>query len=260
MKLLELGMRLSNTTADEKTAKPFFPFIWTTALACYTLAAFPGLDGVLKKYNNPKPFYRENIAVTDFFNGLRLEHGEGSFRITDNVLHSNEIRDDVPAFIDFPSAGWQREVFFAMKNGYAIEGVPSEHIFILKKYADSGNLYSDLPALYPAAKYAELTSGYINNPIDVISDVFNVNFTPLSMEKLYVPSYTHGSGAMEVYLPAIEKVALFPAELIEMLTMQDIFTITLEKNILCLNGKPLHELCGKYGVYSKNALDIYNAS
>jgi hypothetical protein len=259
MKLLELGTQLYNTTINKKTVNPFFPFKWTTALACYTCAAFPGLDGVLKRYNNPKPFYRENTAVTDFFNGLRLERGDGEFKIVDNVIYSNEIKNNQTVSTDFPEAGWQREVFFAMKNGYAIEGVPSEHVFILLKYAASGNLYSNLPVLYPSAKYKELTSGYIENPIDIISDVLNINYTPLSMDRLYVPSYTCGEDAMEVYLPAIEMVAVFPATLVEMLTIQDIFAVTLNKNILCLNEKPLHELCGKYGIYPKGALDLYNA-
>jgi len=259
MKLLELGMRLHNTTVDENAAAPFFPLIWTTALACYTRSTFPGLDEVLKRYNNPKPFYRENTAIADFFTSLRLEYADCEFRLIDNVMFANEIIDGQPGFLNVPEAGWRREVFFAMKNGYAIPGVPSEHVSILLKYAASGNIYSDLPALYPTAKYMEFTSGHIKNPIGVISDILNVDYTPLSMDRLYVPSYTYGAGAMEVYLPAIEKVAVFPAALVEMLTTQDIFAITLSKNILCLNNKPLHELCGKYGIYSKGALNLFDA-
>lgn len=255
MKLLELGALLKTVQEDKNIPAPFYPFKWTTALACYTRATFPGLDEVMKKYNNPKPFYRENTAITDFYNGLRLVHGEGIFSIFDNVLCSNEIDDGTTLN---PEA-WQREVFFAAKNGFAIESVPSEHVYILRKYAASGNLYSNLPVLYPPAKYKELTSGHIPNPIDVISDILNVDYTPLSMDRLYVPSYTCGTGAVEIYLPAIEKVAVFPESLVEILTTYDIFAITFNNNILSLNGKPLHELCGKHGVYWKGALNLVDA-
>ena len=150
--------------------------------------------------------------------------------------------------------------FLCYEVGYVVEGVPSEHVHILRKYADSGNLYSNLPALYPETQYLELTSGHIKDPINLISEVLDIDFTPLSMERLYVPSYTCGSDAMEVYLPAEDKVTVFPAELVELLTTHDIFAIALEGNILCLNGKPLHELCGKYGVYWKGSLNLYDAS
>lgn len=252
MKLLERSMLLYNTTADENTSTPFYPKTWTTALALYTLDAFSGLHNVLPNYNSPRLFYKENSPVTDFLNGLSFENCECGFKLKDNVVYSNEITKKKPT-------NFLKEIFFVMKLGYALEGVPSEHVYILTKYMESDNLYSNLPALYPQAAYAELTSGHINNPINVISDVLNVDYGPLTVERLFVPSYTCGIGAMEVYLPSEDKVAVLPKSLVDKLTARDLFEITLRDNILCLHDKPLHELCGKFGVYSKGALNLYDA-
>lgn len=246
-------MLLNNTSADKKSSVPFFPSTWTTALALYTLDAFSGLHNVLSSYNSPKLFYKENKPVTDFFNGLRFENAGYEFKYKDNVIYTNEIIKKKPA------VGWQKEVFFAMKLGYALEGVPSEHVYILTKYIESGNIYSNLPVLYPSTAYAELTSGHINNPIDVISDVLNIDYKPLTIDRLFVPSYTCGTDAMEVYLPAIDKVAVLPQSLVDKLTIQNLFEITLKDKILCLHDKPLHELCGKFGIYSKGALNLCDA-
>jgi len=253
VKLLELGMRLYNSDIDESAGIPFFPTSWTTALALYTRAAFPGLEQVIQKYNSPKMFYKENPAVAGFLYSLRFATEDCEFKLKENVVYSRDTALKT-------GSGWKKEVFFAMRLGYAIEGVPSEHVHILQKFLTSGNLYSNLPALYPAPQYSELTSGHIKNPINLISDILNVDFTPLGMDRLYVPSYTCGSGAMEVYLPAEDKVAVFPDALVKMLTTQDIFAITLKNNILCLNNKPLHELCGKFGVYWKGALNLFDAN
>ena len=272
MKLLERSMQLYKASA-ENTSAPMLPNTWTTALALYTRAVFTGLDKVVQHYNSAKLFYKENPAVADFLDGLSFAAGDCGFMLKGNVVYSRELSNPKKARSAYsPSAnsafraparlggiGWQKEVFFAMKLGYAIDGVPSEHVHILKKFAGSGNLYSNLPVLYPSAQYAELTSGHIKNPIDVISYVLDIDFKPLTMERLYVTSYTCGVNAMEVYLPAEDKVAILPAELVKMLTIQDIVAIVLNDNILCLHDKPLHELCGKYGVYWKGALNLYDA-
>jgi len=271
MKLLERSMLLNNTSADENSSAPFYPKTWTTALALYALDAFSGLHNILPNYNSPRLFYKENNPVADFLSGLRFEYSERGFKLKDNVVYSNEIAkkktvrsansssNSAPPSARLCGAGWQKEIFFVMKLGYALEGVPSEHVYILTKYIESGNLYSNLPVLYPSAAYAELTSGHIDKPIDVISDVLNVDYEPLTMDRLFVPSYTCGAGAIEVYLPSEDKVAVLPQSLVDRLTPQDLFEITLKDNILCLHDKPLHELCGKFGVYSKGALNLYDA-
>lgn len=250
MKLLERSMLLYNTSVDETTSAPFYPKTWTTALALYTLDAFSGLNNVLSDYNNPRLFYKENAPVAEFLNRLRFENAECRFKMKNNVVYSYEITKKNS------KNNWLKEVFFVMKLGYALEGVPSEHVYILTKYMESGNLYSNLPALYPKIAYAELTSGHIHNPIDVINHVLDVDYEPLTMERLLVPSYTCGGDAMEVYLPSEDKVAVLPKALTDKLTTQDLFEITLKNNILCLHDKPLHELCGKFGVYQKGALNL----
>ena len=252
MKLLEKGMQLYKNTINENISAPFFPNKWTTALAMYIRSAFPNLVKVIQKYNSARVFYKDNPAVDDFLGGLKFENSDCEFLLKDNVVYSDVITNKKPI-------GWQKEVFFAMKVGFVIPSVPSQHIHILQKFVVSGNLYSNLPLLYPDAQYAELTSGYIKNPIELISDILDVEFLPLSMDRLYVPSYTCGKDAMEVYLPTEDKVAVFPAELIDRLTTQDIFSIRLKNNMLHLNDKPLHELCGKFGVYEKGSMNLFNA-
>ena len=108
MKLLERGMLLYNTIADESCSVPFVPNTWTTALAAYTRVVFPGLEKVIQKYNSPRVFYKENPAIAGFFSGLRFTKDECVFKLKDNVVYTCDS-------VKVSSTAWQKEVFFAMK-------------------------------------------------------------------------------------------------------------------------------------------------
>lgn len=206
---------------------------------------------------NVKTFLSTIAASNSVVSVFKATDNVASFYDKCKVADAIEIGEDVA-----PTATERRaaliEIFYAAKLGYYLKGVPSRLVYILHKAKEMGwtpyvnrQLERVLPLIQTyAEKYFEGTEKY--NVQDVINSEWRINANLLTNVNFKI-EYEDG---WEVWLPKVERVAVLPKDMGEMLSFKDCERIEYDtRNGLTLDGTPLRVLGARIGV-TKDDFDL----
>jgi hypothetical protein len=102
--------------------------------------------------------------------------------------------------------------------------------------------------------FDELAYGNLGDPLMIMSCILGVDVDLVTTENLIV---VQNDREADMYIPATDCVAIIPAEDINVLSEDDVYSIVKGDKYLMLNGKPLHTYFGKAGIYAAGST-IYN--
>ncbi len=241
MYLIDYSEYLQLKRVSEIERNVVVPNKLTISLAKYIEYMFPIVTKISKVYDFPKEFYNKCKPVDYFLDSLKFHYQDVDFCLDGNNVYTKYSHDDLKS-----------EIFFCMRNGVCYEGVPSSLYFYCRKYMDTFFPISYLPKVLPEDTFKDLTSGFFKNPISLISSIIGRPFNIITQENLYVPGKKKGT--IEMYIISTDRVAIVPENILDKITLSDIQSISLHNNLLCIGHTPLHEICGKYGVYTERGL------
>lgn len=213
----------------------------TISLTKYIEYMFPTVTSISKYYDISEDFYNKCKPIDYFLNNLNFYYKDVDFYLDGNNVYTK-----------YPYDNLKIEIFFSIKNGVFYEGVPSSLYFYCKKYVNTFYPLSYLPKILPENIFKDLTSGFFKNPIGLISSIIERPFNIITQENLYVPGKKKGT--IEMYIISTDRVAIVPESILNKITLSDIQSIVVYNNLLCIGRTPLHEICGKYGIYTERGL------
>lgn len=254
--IIEKFELLTNQKYSEIDYIPIGANIWTKSLSKCLEISFPNVKVIAKRYKDSLEFYNYNKPILEFLTEINFVSDPSIiFSFDGKNLYSNQLPQSV-----YTSSKWQEEIFYSLIVNRSIYNIPSVHIAILEKIKSSNHyLYSDIPRIYPEKYFKELTSKYIENPISLINYILEIDYQPLTIDKIYVPSYSllyKNLQAFELYIPQEDRCVLVPETIINKLTLEDIYNIKIKDGLLKLGDIPLHTLINKRGIYHKGALNL----
>lgn len=142
---------------------------------------------------------------------------------------------------------FRSDIFYALKNGYLVDEIPSKALYIITKAYNNYKL-PNLIFKQVSDKDREilfqrnyLASGFTYR--DIICSLFNPSFEPLS-DKNRVIKYDTFS---EVYVASTDMVAAIPNVIVENLSRSDVHKIEVDNNGLKIGNTYLRTLGGLYG-------------
>lgn len=186
--------------------------------------------------------------------------------ISRNMSSNFEVLEDANAFFKmFPDvkkligAKLCVEVFYACKLGYMYEGIPNKLLYILTKALNQNNrefvnlaLNSAVNLLKPYADSSFTCGEEVVTTKDVIENIVghSVQLITSSTPKVKLRGY------YEVYIPNVERIALFPIDIGDMLSYADCERLSFDigKGIM-LDDVPVRILNNRIGV-TKDDFDL----
>jgi hypothetical protein len=141
---------------------------------------------------------------------------------------------------------WQPNVFWMLKLGYYVEGVPCEITAVVEWLDNTYGTVNALANAFTPAQILKLFGGQENcimSMKDMVSRILDRSFTPIRDIVYKVPN----GDIYDVYIESTDRIALMQASLADKLEHADIESITEEKGVLCLGTRPVATLLGGVG-------------
>lgn len=140
----------------------------------------------------------------------------------------------------------REEIFYALKNGYASESVPSRLVFLLKRAYSVIDLPNLIVSQIPENEFEVIfQTNYLKGCClhDVICSLFDSTYYPVTDAK---PKNRH-TDYTEVYVSETDMIAALPNALADTLSLSDIRNLTVTSCGLSLENYPLRTMGGLYG-------------
>lgn len=167
------------------------------------------------------------------------------------TLLLKQIFDHPDAFNQaMPDATIGDEVFWAIKNGCIVEGLPGIVLYAFDQLWEQ----TKSPNLMLQQSTATVLKHAFNSSIhvrDVICSFYCPEYVPFEPHRLKCWMGSHG----EIYLPKYKRVLLLPAPIFSSIDEDDISSIAYEGNQLTIGGVLLSSIAGFKGV-AYNAFDL----
>lgn len=226
------------------------PARWTKAVSLYLESLIPNLREIADSYSEAEDFYNNSPFLETIINSFKFEvnpHVELSI--------SGDYVVTLPFEFDMNMLDLlKREVFYSLKIAEVLEGIPSDIVYYLKLADRKYTPVSYIPSLLPQHVFNELAYGGIGDPLLIMSKILDRDIELVTTSSLVV---VQNEKEADMYIPSTDGVAIIPAEDVNILSEDDIYSITKGQKYLMLEGKPLHTYYGKAGIYAVGST-IYN--
>jgi hypothetical protein len=196
----------------------------------------PYIKGI-KKF--PK---RDHIEVTseDLLNFSELVQGFSDAKeMLDEMKLASTFFNKYPTIKQMTPSKIQEELFYILKNGKVVTGIPAKFVWVLREAKKIGSVNYVFKLARSEWLEEFFSEGYLGKGLK-LEDAF----TYVSGEESHVP-LEEGRFAIkmgshyDVYIQSVDAIAMLPAKLVDMLSNTDIENIEVTKHGLSINGKPI---------------------
>lgn len=141
----------------------------------------------------------------------------------------------------------QEEIFYALKNGYTNEHVPSKVLYLLNKaYKSVHSIPNLIFKVIPEGEFTVMfQEDYLDGVTmrDVICSFICEDYSPITYE---MPIKKHDTYA-EVYIQDTDMVAAIPVDIASGMSVADVRKLKVRSSGIYIEDIPLRTLGGRYG-------------